>query len=401
MTTIPSAQRITLVIPAIVSGGAERVMATLANHWAAGGRAVTLLTLDDGREPPFFPLNPAIDRRPLGIAGESGGALAAVRNNLSRIRRVRRAIAASKPDVVLSFLDTTNVLTLLATRGLGVPVVVEEHTDPSQKAIGHWEPLRRLFYPRADRVVVLSEESRAAFRRSVRARAVVMPNPIVIEPPSAVPTLRGERKTLIAIGRLGPEKGFDLLLDAFARVAHDHPDWDLVVWGEGRLRPELEKQRDRLGLGGRARFPGRTASPHDELRRADLFAMSSRREGFPMALGEAMACGLPAVSTDCPSGPRQLIQPGVDGVLVPPGDPAALASALDLLMGDPVLRARLAVHAPEVLDRFGIERISARWDELFGEVMTDREPRRHGRIRTFGSARTGPPAASRGYDAGR
>lgn len=400
MTTRGTAQRITLVIPAIVSGGAERVMATLANRWAADGRAITLLTLDDGREPPFFPLHPDIDHRSLGIAGASGSALPALKNNLRRIVRLRRAIAASEPDLVLSFLDTTNVLTLLATRGLGVPVVVEEHTDPSQKSIGRWEPLRRRLYPRAGRVVVLSEESRAAFGPAIRGRTVVMPNPIVVDPPSATAP-RGDRRTLIAVGRLGPEKGFDLLLDAFARLAPDHPEWDLVIWGEGQLRAELDAQRHRLGLDERARLPGRTSSPHAELRKADLFVMSSRREGFPMALGEAMACGLPAVSTDCPSGPRQVIRHGIDGILVPPDDPAALAAALDDLMRDTARRARLAARAPEVLDRFGIERICARWDELFAEVVTAQNPRRHRGFRTFGSARTGSPAPSRSYDAGR
>lgn len=119
-----------------------------------------------------------------------------------------------------------------------------------------------------------------------------------------------------------------------------------------------------------------------------------------MALGEAMACGLPVVSTDCPSGPRQLIRPGIDGMLVPPHDPGALAGALNALMGDDDLRARLAARAPEVLDRFGIERIAARWDELFAEVIAERGQRRQRRFRTFGSARTASPIPSRGYDGG-
>src|SRR4051794_30514396 len=149
-------KRITLVIPSLTSGGAERVMTTLANAWAAQGRSVRLLSFDHGQEPPFYPLDRRIDHRMLGLAKPSTGAVQAMRNNASRITSLRRAIVASEPEIVLSFLDTTNVTTLLATRGTRIPVVVEEHTDPAQKQLGGgWQRLRAALYPRADRVVVL------------------------------------------------------------------------------------------------------------------------------------------------------------------------------------------------------------------------------------------------------
>jgi glycosyltransferase involved in cell wall biosynthesis len=215
-----------------------------------------------------------------------------------------------------------------------------------------------------------------------------MPNPIAVEPPDKASAPPRPRRTLIALGRFGPEKGFDLLIDAFSRIAERHPWWDLWIWGDGPLRTELERQRDRLGLADRVFLPGRTSTPHEELRKADLFAMSSRREGFPMALGEAMACGLPAVSSDCPSGPRQIIRPDVDGLLVPPEDAQALASALSAVMGDDALRARLASRAPEVLERFGLEQIMARWEALLSEIHAE-EPKGPRRIRTLWPARTG------------
>lgn len=390
---------ITLVIPSLTSGGAERVMATMANYWANHGKRITLLTMDDGAEPPFYALHDAVCHRQLRLAKPSSGAIAAIKNNIVRIRALRRAIVDSRPEAVISFLDTTNVATLIATRGLGIPVIVEEHTDPAQKSLGGgWKRLRRALYPRADHVVVLSNNALAYFPLAIRKRASVIPNPIAIEPPSGK-IARGAGRTLIAMGRFGPEKGFDLLLDAFARIADRHPCWNLVIWGDGNLRIELENQRDRLGLAGRVSMPGRTQAPHDELRRADLFVMSSRREGFPMALGEAMACGLPAVSTDCPSGPRQIIRPGVDGLLVPPEDANALAAALDQVMGDDALRARLAAHAPEVLDRFGLEPVMARWDELLEQTQRARQRGRLPRFRTFGVDRSDAVEKPGAYDA--
>jgi glycosyltransferase involved in cell wall biosynthesis len=373
-----------LVIHSMSSGGAERVVATMANAWAARGWDITLLTLEDGRELPFYPLDARVVHRPLGTAGASAGTYQAVRSNWERVTTLRRAIRDSRPDVVVSFLDMGNVRVLLATRGLGLPTVVMEQTDPGQKRLGWvWNGLRRALYPRASRLVVLSETSRSFFPRSIQAKSVIIPNPIAIEPPVADDEPRGEGRTVVAMGRFAPEKGFDVLLDAFARIAPNHPDWRLVIWGDGPLRPQLESHRERLGLHDRVLMPGRTTDPFRELRRADLFAMSSRREGFPLALGEAMACGLPAVSFDCPSGPREIIRHGIDGLLVPDGDVIGLAAAMSRLMTDDAERSRLAARAVEVNDRFGAERVLAQWEDLLREVAGNRhaeQPHRHSEL---------------------
>jgi glycosyltransferase involved in cell wall biosynthesis len=170
------------------------------------------------------------------------------------------------------------------------------------------------------------------------------------------------------MGRLSREKGFDVLMRAFARCAATRPDWSLLIAGEGEERAHLVDLRGRLGLAARVRLPGRVADPGGLLRRADLFVLPSRHEGFPNALLEAMACGLPVVAFDCPSGPAEIVRPGQDGLLVPACDEEALAAAMRRLMDDEAERRRLGARAVEVLERFGLDRVMAAWETVVDGV---------------------------------
>lgn len=169
---------------------------------------------------------------------------------------------------------------------------------------------------------------------------------------------------LAAMGRLDSQKGFDLLIDAFARAAEDQPHWSLVILGEGAERRRLEEQIHLRGLEPRVRLLGWVSDPNSVLRNCDAFVLSSRYEGFPNALLEAMALGLPAIAVDCPSGPADIIRNEVDGLLVPLGDVPALAAAIQRLFSDAPLRNRLRTQAVQVVDRFSSERYYARWEAV-------------------------------------
>jgi glycosyltransferase involved in cell wall biosynthesis len=168
---------------------------------------------------------------------------------------------------------------------------------------------------------------------------------------------------------LNRTKQFDLLIRAFSLLADDCPDWDLWIWGEGPERAALEAQIEQLHMGERIFLPGRTLTPWSELAKGQVFAMSSSHEGLPMALMEGMAIGLPVVSFDCPSGPRQLTRNGEDGLLIPPGDAHSMAAALHRLISDDPLRAELGRKAAKsVRERYSLKAVLQIWDELFERV---------------------------------
>lgn len=360
-------------------------MSILANYWAAKQWKVTLLTFDNGELPPFYELDAQICHHPLGIAKDSPNAIIGIWSNLKRIRLLRAAICKSKPDVAIGFMDTTNVLTLLATRGLNVPIVVSERTDPAMHSIGRiWEQLRRWTYPSANRIVVQSKGALNYFSPELQTCTCIIPNPVLLPTKGRHKSekmlverfsARVAGRSLIAMGRLSREKGYDLLLQAFARLKDLYPEWTLTILGEGALRTELESLRESLGLSERVHLPGAIKNPYEILMQADIFVMSSRFEGFPNALCEAMACGLPVISTDCPSGPREIIRHGVDGILVPSEDVDALAAGMERLMSDEEERKRLADRAKEVVERFSLEKVMGLWEDLLNQVLKEKLPR--------------------------
>ena len=373
--------RITLVISDVGGGGAEGVLAGIANYWAERAHEVMLITVASAKDDNIFPLHPGVRRIGLRLMGDSSHVVAAGWNNFRRLKRLRQAIKVSHPDVVLSFIDKTNVLTLAASLGLGIPVIVSERNDPRHHNIGTvWARLRHLLYPQATAVVVQTDGARIWAERFLKSHMVhVIPNAVSV--PDIARNGRTELKPpgwrIAAMGRFVPQKGLDVLLKAFAQCARKHPDWSLIIVGEGGERKRLEALAIELGVANRVSMPGRMQHPWRTLCRADLFVLSSNYEGFPNALMEAMACGLPAISTDCPSGPREIIRDGVDGLLVSPNDVPALAGAMDRLMVNPTERQRFGARAPEVVERFSRDKIMSLWDEVVSCISRDqpiREP---------------------------
>ena len=358
------------MIHQISAGGAERVLTLLANELCKKGWSVTLLTFDSGSEPVFFELHSGVQHWPLSLMREQGGWWKAIKVHFLRPWVLRRAIRKSRPDAVIAFLERMNILTLMATIGLKIPVIVSERNHPAFNTSKFLSLSRQAVYKMSACLVLQTHDAGAFFSSSIPKS--VIPNPILV-PEYPAPVLKSEAssQTLVAMGRLCSQKGFDFLLNAFAPLGNKFPDWVLEIWGEGAQRGNLESLRDELGLRERVRFPGLTKEHYKTLAEADIFVLSSRYEGFPNVLGEAMACGLPVVSFDCPSGPSEMIQDGVNGLLVPPESIQELSSSLERLMTSVELRNSLGEQARKITESYSLDKIVQSWEELIGDVVPE------------------------------
>ncbi len=348
--------RIALFLVHLRAGGAERVMVTLANSFATRGHAVQVV-LSEAEGELLKELNPTIPVVDLGA-----------RRMLRALPRLARYLRMERPDALLATLSQPNLVAILARRWARVPtrVIVREASTPTQeyrRAVLLKDRLVPWFiatlYRDADAVIAVSKGVAHALAQ------LGVPSPQVIYNPVITPHLLsaceeslnhpwfqlGEPPVVLAVGRLGPEKDYPTLIKAFAQVVQMRPA-RLVILGEGEQRPALEALARTLGIADQVAMPGFVPNPFPYMRRASVYVLCSIYEGLPNALIQAMACGCPVVSTDCPSGPREILDGGRYGHLVPVGDSQALAEAiLEVLSG---------VHKPvpsEWLQQFTEERV--------------------------------------------
>lgn len=359
--------RITLVLPTLACGGAERAAVAIANQWAISGHKIILLTFDEKSAPPFYEIHSSIEHIQLGLAKNSDHRFAKIWNNLRRISILRKAIKNSRPNFVISFLNRTNIRTLLATKGLNTPVIISEQTDPIRgnlEAVWRW--LQKYLYPSASRVVTHTEQAARYLSEVLKCHVAVIPNPVVEMEVKLKETWQGT-PVLVAVGALEKEKGFDLLLQSVAQIAPQHPQLVLRIFGEGTQRKQLESLRAELGLTHQVHLPGQVKDIFQQLSEADLFVMPSRIEGFGNALCEAMACGLPVIATNC-MGPREIIRDGVTGILVPVEDAQILAQVISDLLNNTEKRMFLARQAREIMRRVSLEEVMKQWNGLLAEL---------------------------------
>ncbi|NBQ67475.1 MAG: glycosyltransferase family 4 protein [Nitrosomonadaceae bacterium] len=346
-----------LFIPTLTAGGAERVASILANEWCNYPEAhVSVVTLFD--EEVFYPLDPRIEHVCLGIRANNDG-LPRLLDLFLTIFALRRAIVERKPSFVLSFMNKYNAFCVIALFGTKQHIIVAERDSPTEALSRLRVVLRKITYPLAAAVLVQSQAARDFIVSDTRARHVmVLFNPVtqIIKERDRQP-----QKIILNVSRLHKKKGQGDLLEAFAAIGAK--DWILVLCGDGPMRPVLEQRARELGIIEQTKFLGTQTDLRPHLRSAGVFAFSSYWEGFPNALAEAMLAGIPCVSYDCPTGPSELIEDGVNGILIPVGHVVEFTAALKRLVENPELAAKMGQMAAAVADRVEIRSVSRRyWD---------------------------------------
>jgi GalNAc-alpha-(1->4)-GalNAc-alpha-(1->3)-diNAcBac-PP-undecaprenol alpha-1,4-N-acetyl-D-galactosaminyltransferase len=378
------ADRIAIIVSSLGGGGAERVVVDLGRYLRDAGRDVTLFTLS-GDDNNVYAAPEGVRRIRLDIRRKPHSLLDSIRSTFRHLRLMREQIKSVNPDVVLSFVDQTNIRTILCLLGTGVPVIISERVHPAYVTLSPvWRLARQFAYPLADAVTVQTEDGAAWLRRRTYVR-----RPIVIA--NAVRYQRDLRNLaansqpaalnpfILAMGRLTEQKGFDLLLRAFHQSDLIRHGWRLAILGDGAQFTTLQQQAASLGIANAVTLPGYVSAIGPWLGQAEIFVLSSRYEGFPNVLMEAMQVGRACISFDCPSGPRELIKAGINGCLVPAEDVAALAASIRRMAFDPGLRSRLGAEATKVNERFSPEVIYSGWLRLLDARARRRSGKQTGR----------------------
>ncbi len=361
--------RITFVISSMECGGAQRAVADMANYWAERGWYISIVTLTGDAVPDFYELHSSVERIYLDRMGITRGYLQKICSNLATLYRLRRKLSSGHIDVVISFMDVINVLTLLASFALSPKVVISERTDltTSPEILPVWRFLRRCVYSWAAVIVGQTLTAKKWLELRYPGRVVTIPNSL--RPLPLPDCLR--QSTILSVGRLVHSKGFDILFDAFAQIKERCPGWRLIVLGDGPDRDDLIERACALGIEDRLSMLGSVVSPERWMAEAGIVVQASRYEGFPNVVLESMAMGAAVISSDCPSGPAELIQDGVNGRLVAVDDTSGFADAMIALILDADLRNRMGSAAMYVRSSFAQQQVMSLWEQALAFNHSD------------------------------
>lgn len=355
-----------MFISTLNKGGAERVLVNLAEYFYKKGYWVTIVT--QYRAEDEYEISPGISRIFSEITKEEIGK-SRILNFCRRFAKLRGIWKQEKPDLILSFIGKNNMMTILTSRFLKIPVVVsvrgeprEEYYSKSLRAAAKW--LFRL----ADGIVLQTEGSKEFFPKAVRKKSIVLKNSL--SPAFLKERYPGEReKQIVAVGRIDANKNHEMIIRAFAEIADEYPDYGLTIYGEGVLRQPLKELVKELGLSERVSLPGNVRDVANAIYKASVFVLSSYSEGMPNTLIEAMALGLPVISADCSgAGPRDLIIQGENGILIQPGNWKELAENLQKILNNPDLAKKMGENAAKIQRELNPETVNGAWEAYFQKI---------------------------------
>lgn len=349
--------RITIVTKSLAAGGAERVIAQLLNEWSANDVECSLILLS--KTQPFYTISEKVIVHEIGKVSDNP-----ILNKFKQYQRVRMLVKDTSPDVVLSLPEEIGIYVIGALFGTRIPVVVSERNNPwvmPNKKTTRF--LRKVLYPFATGLIFQTKQAASFFSTKLQRKGAVLANPLDL---SRIPeSCEGEReKIIVGAGRLEKQKNFHLLIDAFAEFYKKHTDYKLVIYGDGSLRDELENHARSKLPGSTFSFPGKANDLLERMNKASAFVLSSDFEGVPNVLIEAMASGVPSVSTDCaPGGAAELIENGKNGFLVPVGDAKLLSERISEIVENESLSKAFSKESVKIKVQLDAHLVCAQWLE--------------------------------------
>lgn len=353
--------KILFVIHSLGTGGAERVMSLLATDWSERGHNISIVTLTSS-DKSFYKLHNSIEVISMDVASESQCLKDTITSNYRRIIAIKNIISEQNPDIVVSFMTRTNVLTTIAAKLAKKPIIIAERNNFYRVKSKLWRFIRRIVYPFSNALVVQSKHDRDKY--DYHSNVHIVPNPLILEHNHKI---SNREQIILAIGRLNKQKGFDMLLKSFSQIKEK--GWHLVILGEGLERTNLQNQVDELKINKYVSMPGNVSDVEAYYKKASIFVLSSRYEGFPNVLIEAMGYGCASIAFDCLTGPRDIIEHHKNGILVEAENINKLSEGIQYLIDQPERREELGENAKKMIDKLDIEKITMKWFKIINEVL--------------------------------
>ncbi len=349
--------KIVFIISSLSSGGAERVLSLLANKFI-DNYEITIITLANSKS--FYPLDNKIKHIRLDLLKESKNILQSFLNSINRIKVLTKTIKKENPDIIISFMTHTNILAIIASKIINKKIIISERIAYDFYNSKLLNLVRRIIYPLSNALITqtFADKKNYNFLRNV----FVIYNPIEIKKTNL--DIKKE-KIILGVGRLDKQKGFDALIEVFSQIKKD--DWKLIIAGEGSERKSLESLIKKLQVQN-VELIGKTKEIFKWYEKASIFVLSSKKEGFPNVLIEAMSFGCAVVAFDCPYGPAEIIENDINGILVENQNKEKLKQSIDRLMNNKNLRNKLSKEAIKVIDRYSIEKIVKEWENIIVKV---------------------------------
>ncbi|MBS1737353.1 MAG: glycosyltransferase family 4 protein [Bacteroidetes bacterium] len=362
-------KNIALIIPSLAAGGAEKVIVLLANTLCVNYQIILIVLY---KTETFYIIEKEVEV--IYIKSKytpSMGMFQALSSNVSYLVNIIRVLKTNSIDLVISFTTVTNFLSFISCKFLSIPIIISERKNPLLNKLNiYWQFLEKITNKYSDILVVQSEMIRNVYKKFVAKKKIeVIPNPVDIKMKSFLQDYNcSQRENIIlTVGRLDANKNQKMLIEAFANL--NVKDWRLVIVGDGILKEEYMILTKSLGIEHMVDFVGNVQNVWDYYNQAKIFAFTSNSEGFPNALLEAMSFGLPCVSTDCPSGPSEIILNNENGYLIEVGNIKQLEDRLSILMCNPDICYKFSENAIISTEKFSIAEVKKLWEAQIKKML--------------------------------